>query len=264
VVKDAVLKNKGALITGSTGGLGFAIAEALAAAGCNIVLNGLEAAADVSPRIQQLVQQYAVNVAYVQADLARAEAVEALVKQAQAQVSTLDVLVNNAVVRHFAPIEQFPTAEWEKALAVNLSAAFHTVRLLLPGMRERGWGRIINMSSVYGSRGTTNRVDYVTTKSALLGFTRAVAMESVGQGITCNSVCPGSVKTPAIEQRLNKIIESGVAPEAAVREFLAGKQPTGRFIAPEHVAELILFLCGPAGADITGAMLPLEGGWLAG
>jgi len=185
------------------------------------------------------------------------------VERALAHVGSVDVLVNNAVVRHFSPIEAFPTDAWEQALAVNVSAAFHCVRLLLPGMRARGFGRIFNMSSVYGSRGTVNRVDYVTTKSALLGFTRAVAMETVGQGITCNAVCPGSVRTPAIERRLEEIVASGVGPAEAERRFLAGKQPNGRFIEAGHVAALVVFLCGEAGRDITGAMLPVEGGWLA-
>jgi 3-hydroxybutyrate dehydrogenase len=253
-----------ALITGSTGGLGFAIAEALAAAGYTPVLNGIEPPADLAPRIRELELRCGVAAAYVQADLATADGVAQLVDKARAHAGSIDILVNNAVVRHFAPIEAFPVEAWERALAVNLSAAFHAVRLLLPQMRERGWGRIVNMASIYASRGTTGRVDYVTTKAALLGFTRAVALETVGQGITCNAVCPASVKTPAIEQRVNQIIASGVAPEAAERQFLAGKQPTGRFIAAADVAQLIVFLCSEAGRDITGAMLPVDGGWLAG
>jgi 3-hydroxybutyrate dehydrogenase len=262
-MNDHGLKNKGALITGATGGLGFSIAGALASAGCNVVLNGLETPDAAAPRIRELAERHEVEAAYVQGDLSRAEGVEAMVRQAQACVSGIDILVNNAVVRHFAPIESFSTEEWDRALAVNLSAAFHTVRLLISDMRARGWGRIINMSSVYGSRGTTRRVDYVTTKSALLGFTRAVAMETAGQGITCNAVCPGSVRTPAIEQRIAEIVDEGFAPDEAERRFLAGKQPTGRFVEAEHVAALILFICGPAGRDISGAMLPIEGGWLA-
>lgn len=258
------LKSKGALVTGSTGGLGFAIARALAAAGCNVVLNGIDRPEAVSRRVRELVERHGVEVAYVQADLSRADGVESLVTQAQQRIGPIDVLVNNAVVRHFAPIEDFPTAEWDRALAVNLSAAFHAVRLLVSGMRERGWGRIINMSSIYASRGTTHRVDYVTTKTALLGFTRAVAMETVGQGITCNAICPGSVRTPAIEQRIGDIVASGVSQADAERRFLVGKQPTGRFIEAEDVAKLILFICGPAGKDISGAMLPVDGGWLAG
>lgn len=261
---SAELAGRTALVTGSTGGLGFSIAQALAGAGCDVVLHGLEPRAALTDRVRALADRSGVRAFYVEGDLSSAEAVAAVVDRARQHLGSIDVLVNNAVVRHFAPIEAFPVDAWEQALAVNVSAAFHAVRLLLPGMRERGFGRIVNMSSVYGSRGTVNRVDYVTTKSALLGFTRAVAMETVGQGVTCNAVCPGSVRTPAIERRVEEIVASGVAPGEAERRFLAGKQPTGRFIAAEHVAALIVFLCGSAGRDITGAMLPVEGGWLAG
>lgn len=258
------LKSKCALITGSTGGLGYSIAESLAAAGCNIVLHGIESPDKAAVRMRELALRHGVDVSYSEADLSHPDGVETMVEQAKARMGPVGVLVNNAVVRHFAPIEEFPTAAWDRALAVNLSAAFQAVRLLLPDMREHRWGRIVNMSSVYGSRGTTNRVDYVTTKSALLGFTRAVALETVGQGITCNAICPGSVRTPAIEQRIGEIVASGVSPAEAEARFLDGKQPTGRFIETGHVAELVVFICGPAGRDITGAMLPVEGGWLAG
>ena len=262
-LKGPELDGKGALVTGSTGGIGFSIAEALAAAGCNVVLNGLEAPEEVADRVEGLARRHGVEAAYVQSDLSRMEGVEALVQQARSRLGSVDVLVNNAVVRHFAPIEDFSPADWEQALAVNVSAAFHAVRLLLPQMRAREWGRIVNMSSVYGNRGTPNRVDYVTTKAALLGFTRAVAMETVGQGITCNALCPGTVKTPAIEQRIDELVASGIARAEAEERILMGKQPTGRFVEAGHVADLVVFLCGPAGRDITGAMLPVEGGWLA-
>ena len=147
---------------------------------------------------------------------------------------------------------------------MNLSAAFHTIRLSLPGMRSRRWGRIINMSSVYGSFAIAERIDYVTTKTALLGLTRVVALETLDEDITCNAVCPGSVLTPYSEQRIQQLMaEQGLPREAAIRNFLAARQPAGRFVAAENVAELIIFLCGPAGRDITGASLPIDAGWLA-
>jgi 3-hydroxybutyrate dehydrogenase len=260
-----MLKERRALVTGSTGGLGLAIAEGLARAGCHVALHGLEPEDKVAATCKRLERDHGVKAAYVPADLSSEAGARELVDRARAAVGVLDIVVNNAVVRHFAPIESFPVAEWERALAVNLSAAFHLVRLTLPGMKARGWGRIVNMSSVYGSRGTTNRVDYVTTKTAILGFTRAVAMETVGRGITCNAVCPGSVLTPAIDARVAKLAqESGKSRAEAEREFLAGKQPTGQFVSADHVADLVVFLCGPSGRDVTGAMLPVEGGWLAG
>jgi 3-hydroxybutyrate dehydrogenase len=233
-------------VTGSSGGLGRAIAQALASAGCRVALHGIEAG-------------NAAN--YHRADLRDPAAIEAMMRT----VGHVDILVNNAVVRHSSPIDTFPVEKWNEAIAVNLSAAFHTIRLALPGMREKRWGRIFNMSSVYGSRATANRVDYVTTKTALLGLTRAVALESASDGITCNAVCPGSALTPGNDARIKELMgERGLGREEAVRQFLAGKQPTGQFISEEHVADLVLFLCGAAGAAITGAMLPMEGGWLAG
>jgi 3-hydroxybutyrate dehydrogenase len=166
------------------------------------------------------------------------------------------------VVRHFAPVENFPTERWEEALAVNLSAAFHAIRLTLPGMRARGFGRIINLASPYSFIGTVNRIDYVTTKTAILGLTRAVALEAAGTDITCNAVAPGTVQTPAIESKIKSIAErQGVSVEAATRDYLAERQPGGRFIALEGVAALIVFLCGPKARDISGAAIPLDCGW---
>ncbi len=255
------MKGKRALVTGSSNGLGLAMAQGLAAAGCDVVLHGLESSVDMHATCESLAQQYRVAISYVQADLSQASGVEAMLDAAGA----VDVLINNAVVRHFSPIEDFPVERWDQALAVNLTAAFRAVQLSLPGMRARGWGRIVNMSSAYGSRAIANRIDYVTTKTALLGFTRAVAMETLGQGITCNAVCPGSVLTPNIEGRLTDLMaRKQLDREAATREFLLGKQGTGRFVDAAHVADLIVFLCSDSGASITGATLPVDDGWLAG
>ncbi|MFC0400657.1 SDR family NAD(P)-dependent oxidoreductase [Paraburkholderia rhizosphaerae] len=258
------MNGKTALVTGSSHGLGLAMADALAAAGCRVVLHGVEPAAAVEPVRAAFETRYGVAPDYIEADLATLEAVELLINRTAERTGSLDILVNNAVVRHFAPIDAFPVDKWEQALAVNLSAAFHAVRLSLPRMRERGWGRIFNMTSVYGMRGTVNRVDYVTTKSALLGLTRAVAAETVGTGITCNAICPGAVHTPTSEKRIVALMsETGLAREPAIREFLRGKQPSGQFVEASHVAQLVVFLCGEAAGEINGAMLPVEGGWLA-
>ena len=183
---------------------------------------------------------------------------------ATAAFGSIDILINNAVVRHVGSIEHFAVAAWDEALAVNLSAAFHTIRLAVPRMKQNRWGRIINVSSIYGLRGTANRVGYVTTKTALIGLTRAIALETVSHGITCNAVCPGTSETPVHEEALAAVMAAeGVSREEAQRQFFAGKQPTGRFIPAEHVASLIAFLCGPEGADITGSVLPIDGGWSA-
>ena len=255
------MKGRTALVTGSSDGLGLAIGSALAAAGCNVVLHGLADPLEMDATCEALMRTYAVQVRYLQIDLSRPEGVDALV----ACAGPVDVLVNNAVIRHFAPLDELPLASWDQALAVNLTSVFRATQLLLPGMRERQWGRIFNMSSAYGSRAIANRIGYITTKTALLGFTRAVAVETLGQGITCNAVCPGSVLTPDIEKRLSALMaDKRLDRETATREFLQGKQATGRFVEAGHVADLIVFLCSESAASITGASLPVDDGWMAG
>lgn len=258
-----MLKGKAALVTGSSGGIGLAIAQELAVAGCNVILHGLETESVVAEELR-LLRALGVTAVYHQKDIQTAREVENLIALALEQFGRIDILVNNAVTRHFAPIESFSTERWDQALAVNLSAPFHFVKAFLPGMREGGWGRVINMTSVYGSRGTPNRIDYVTTKSALIGMTRAIAAEVVGQNITCNALCPGSVLTPNIESRIRALMqEKNLDWDVATQEFLQGKQPGGKLIPAKHLAELALFLCTPAGGQMNGAVLPMENGWLA-
>lgn len=258
------LAGRCALVTGSTGGLGAAIARRLAREGCNLVLNGFGDETAIEALRSDIAREAGVEVLHHPADLARPDAIAAMMAMAAERFGGVDVLVHNAVVRHFARIDDFPVERWDEALAVNLSAAFHTVRLALPHMRARSWGRIVNISSVYGFKGVENRVDYVTTKTALLGFTRAVALDTIDQPITCNAVCPGTTDTPAIETRIAAMATAkGMTREDAVRDYLAQRQPSRRFVNADHVADLIVFLCSPAGADITGAALPVDGGWLA-
>ena len=258
------LAGKNALITGSVRGLGLAAAHRFAAAGCNLVLSGFDESRNIASLRGEIEDRHGVRTIYDGADLRRHEEIERMVSAGLAAFDSIDIVVNNAVVRHVAPVESFGTAEWNDGIAVNLSAAFHTIRLTVPGMKQRGWGRIINVSSIYGTRGAPNRVGYVTTKTALIGLTRAVALETVTHGITCNAVCPGTSETPVHEEALRTVMAAeGVSREEAERRFFAGKQPTGRFIAAENVAALIAFLCGPEGADITGSVLPIDGGWSA-
>lgn len=258
------LQGRVALLTGATDGLGFAMAEALAMAGCRVMINGIEPAAEVEAKRVALEQCAGVSVGYCEVSIAEERGVRALIEATLERFGAVDVLVNNAVVRHFAPIVDFPAEKWNAALAVNLSAAFHAIRLVLPGMRARNFGRIFNMTSVYGSRGTTNRVDYVTTKAALLGLTRAVALENLEYDVTCHAICPGSVLTPGTDGRIRQLMADRELPRAAAeRVFLAGKQPSGRFVPAGSVAGLLVFLCGPVARDMTGTQLPVEGGWLA-
>lgn len=261
----AALEGRAALVTGSTDGLGLAIATALLDVGCRVMLHGLASAPDMTAPCEALRRSGTRDVRYVRADLSGAQGVAALVGAACEAFGCVDILVNNAVVRHFAPLAEFPADRWAAALAVNVTAPLQLIQALLPGMRASGWGRVINMASVYGQRGTAGRVDYVTTKAAVLGLTRAVAAETAGEPITCNAVCPGSVSTPGTEARVEALMrEPGIDRAEAVRRFLAGKQPSGRFVQAASVAAMVVFLCGQAGADITGAVLPVEGGWLAG
>jgi 3-hydroxybutyrate dehydrogenase len=257
-----VLQGKCALITGSTQGLGLATAKRFAAAGCNVILNGLGDERDIAALSSAIEKEHGVRTMYSGANLAHPLEIERMIGVGLEAFGAIDILVNNAVARYSAPVEQFPVGEWDLGVAVNVSAAFHTIRLALPAMRRRNWGRIVNVSSIYGLTATTNRIGYVTTKTALLGITRAVALETRDQDITCNAVCPGTVETPVHIQRIEDMMKSdALSHEEAEKRFLANKQPGGRFIAADDVAGMILFLCGPESRDITGAALPIDGGW---
>jgi 3-hydroxybutyrate dehydrogenase len=260
----SISQRRAALVTGSSGGLGLVIAESLAAAGHDIVLHGIEGPETVEPARAALEGRHSAQAFYCQADLSELAGVERLMAFAREAVGDPDVVVNNAVVRHFAPIEQFSDANWQRSLAVNLTAPFRLIQRALPAMRAKDFGRIINLTSHYGQRGALDRVDYVTTKTGIIGLTRAVAMETVGTGITCNAVSPGTLPTPAIVSRINAMASSrGISSEEATREYMKERQPSGRFVRLEDVGAMVAFLCGPAGRDITGTVVQIDGGWSA-
>lgn len=259
-----MLQGRCALVTGSIGGIGYAIAKALAEAGVNVVLNALADKPTGDAAAHRLSSDTGRDVIFDGTDLSDVPAIERMLGNAKARFGGIDIVVNNAVVRYFSPVENFRTEDWNRSLAVNVSAAFHTIRLAVPNMRAKGWGRIINMSSIFGARGTENRIDYVTTKTALLGMTRAVAVETARSGITCNAIAPGAVPTPPL---LARIHEQGVASRMNAAEaehrYVATRHPTERFVEPANVGALAVFLCSPAANDITGATLPIDGGWQA-
>lgn len=259
-----MLKGKCALVTGSVDGLGRAIADTLAGAGANVILNGLCDEQQGRAEAETLARDQGVEAVFDPADLRDRAEIERMVTDATQRFGSVDVLVNNAVVRHFSPIEAFDPADWEESINVNLTAAFHLVRLTLPGMKKSGWGRIINQASYYGWRGAENRIDYVTTKTALIGMMRAIAIETAGTGITCNAVCPGSVGTPAILKRIEGIAGEQARPfDEVAREYATARNPMGRFVAMESIGALVAFLCSKAGDDVNGTVLPVDGGWLA-
>jgi 3-hydroxybutyrate dehydrogenase len=256
------LRGKCALITGSTGGLGRTVAEHFASEGCNVILNGVVAESDMVAAVAALEKMYGIRAYYDRADLRRPDEIAAMMQRALDAFGAVDILVNNAVVRHFSPVEKFPVERWDEALAVNISAVFHTIRLALPSMRQRGWGRIINVASPYSFIAVANRIDYVTTKTALLGLTRAVALETTGEDITCNAVAPATLPTPAIEGKIRGLAEAqGISVDTATENYLAERQPSGRFVSMQAVAALMGFLCGPNSRDISGAAIPMDCGW---
>lgn len=258
------LEGRCALVTGSVEGLGRAIAEALAGAGANVIINGLCDPDRGKSEAGTLAREHGVDAVFDPADLRKASEIARMVSDGEQRFGSIGIVVNNAVVRHFAPVEDFDPEHWDESIQVNLTAAFHLVRLTLPGMRKNGWGRIINQASYYSWRGAENRIDYVTTKTALVGMARAVAIETAGSGVTCNAVCPGSVGTPAILKRIEGIAADQERPfDEVAREYASARNPMGRFVSMESISALVAFLCSPAGDDINGAVLPVDGGWLA-
>jgi 3-hydroxybutyrate dehydrogenase len=253
-----------ALITGATSGIGLAIADALAAQGANIVINGLGPVAEVEATRSALAERHGVEVAYDDADLSRPDAVAAMMRAAVARFGRIDILVNNAGIQHVAPVEDFPPAQWDAILAVNLSAAFHTIRHALPSMKQRASGRIVNIASAHALVASPYKSAYVAAKHGIAGLTKTVALEVAEMGITVNAVCPGYVLTPLVQKQIPDTARArGLSEEQVVRDVLLAAQPTRRFVTVEEVAALVAFLCGDSAASITGAVLPIEGGWTA-
>ena len=259
-----MLEGRCALVTGSVGGIGFAIAQALAEAGAGVILNALADKGTGDDAARRLSSDTGRDVLFDGADLTEVAQIEGMFENAGKRFGGVDIVINNAVVRHYGPVETLRTEDWNRSLAVNVSAVFHCIRLAVPGMRAKGWGRIINMASIFSARGAENRIDYVTTKTALLGMTRAIAVETAKTGITCNAIAPGAVPTPPLLARIHdQGAADGLSATDAEHRYVAGRHPTGRFVAPAHVGALAVFLCSPAAADITGATLPIDGGWQA-
>ena len=259
-----MLTGKAAVITGSTSGIGLGIAEALARNGAAVMLNGLGPAGEIERLRSDLAQRHGVPVEFHAADMTRPDEIRDLIATAERRFGRVDVLVNNAGIQHVDPIEAFPAERWDAVIAINLSAAFHAVAAALPGMRARGWGRIVNIASAHGLVASAGKAAYVAAKHGLVGLTKVVGLETAGSGITCNAVCPGWVLTPLVERQIeSRAGERGVSIEAARRDLLGEKQPSGQFVTPAQIGELVIFLCSEAAGQMTGAALAIDGGWTA-
>ena len=258
-----MLEGKTVLVTGSTSGIGQGIAEAFAARGCNIVLNGFGNPADIEALRTQIAGTHDVQVRYDGADMSKPDAIEAMMTRAIREFGAVDVLVNNAGIQHVAAIEEFPVEKWNTIIAINLVAAFHTIRHALPTMKQRRWGRIINIASAHALVASPFKSAYVAAKHGIAGLTKTVALEVAERGITVNAVCPGYVLTPLVEKQIPDTAKARGIEEEVVRDVLLAAQPTKQFVGVDEVAALTVFLASDAAASITGAILPVDGGWTA-
>jgi 3-hydroxybutyrate dehydrogenase len=259
-----MLKGKTALITGSTSGIGLGIAEMLAKEGANIVLNGFGRADEIEALRARIATEHKVAVRYDGADMTQPDTIEAMVKKAVAEFGAVDVLVNNAGIQHVAPIEEFPPDKWQAIIAINLVASFHTIRHVLPAMKKRKWGRVINIASAHALVASPFKSAYVAAKHGLAGLTKTVAMETAQLGITVNAICPGYVLTPLVKNQIPDTAKArGMTEEQVVKDVLLAAQPTKQFVTVEQVAALARYLASDDAASVTGALLSVDGGWTA-
>ncbi|MBK8864834.1 MAG: 3-hydroxybutyrate dehydrogenase [Betaproteobacteria bacterium] len=259
-----MLKNKTAIVTGSTSGIGLGIARSLGAAGANLMLNGFGDAAQIEALRAGLAKEFGVKVGYSGADISKPEQIRAMVEQATKELGSVDILVNNAGIQHTAPVDEFPEDRWDAVISINLSSNFHAIKAVLPQMKARNWGRIVNIASVHGLVASKEKAAYVAAKHGVIGLTKTVALEMARTGITCNAICPGWVLTPLVQKQIDARAErEGIPVDQAKSELLAEKQPSGEFATPEQMGALCVFLCSDAAAQIRGAALPVDGAWLA-
>ena len=258
------LKGKVALVTGSTSGIGLAIAQAFADQGCSIMLNGFGDAAAIEKLRTDLAKQHGVKVEYNGADMSKPAEIAKLVATTQASLGSLDILVNNAGIQFVAPVENFPPEKWDAIIAINLSATFHAVHAALPAMKQKKWGRIINVASTHGLVASAHKVAYVAAKHGILGLTKVVGVECADTGVTCNAICPGWVLTPLVQKQIeDRAKAEGISVEKANRDLLAEKQPQLQFTTTDQIAGLALFLASDTASNMQGTQLVSDGGWVA-
>jgi 3-hydroxybutyrate dehydrogenase len=259
-----MLAGKTAIVTGSTSGIGLGIAHALAEAGANIVINGFGEAAAIEETRATMARGHNVGVAYSGADISKPDDIAAMVDLAQNEFGGVDIIVNNAGIQHVAPVEDLPVEKWDAILAINLSGAFHAIRLAVPAMKQKKWGRIINIASAHALVASPFKAAYVAAKHGILGLTKTVALEVAEHGITANAICPGYVMTPLVRKQIPEQAKArGISEEAVVRDVLLAPQSTKRFVEVSEVAALAAFLASDEAGSITGTALPIDGGWTA-
>lgn len=264
IMQTRALSGKTALITGSTSGIGLGIAHTLAQAGANLLINGFAQTDEIETLIKELTDTYQVRVDYHGADMSQADQIQAMMEFAQHSLGGVDILINNAGIQHVATVEEFPVEKWDAILAINLTSAFHTIRLALPAMRLKNWGRIINVASVHGLVASANKSAYVAAKHGLVGLTKTVALETAKTSITCNAICPGFVLTPLVQKQVDaKALELNISNEGAKQQLLAEKQPSGEFVTPEQLGNLVVFLCSDAASQVRGVAWNMDGAWTA-
>ena len=253
-----------AIVTGSTSGIGLGIARALAAQGMNVMLNGFGEAAEIEKERKAIINEFKVEALYSAADMTKPKEIVEMVKTAETELGALEVLVNNAGIQFVAPIEEFPPEKWDQIIAINLSAAFHTMRAAVPLMKQRKSGRIVNIASAHALVASPFKSAYVSAKHGIAGLTKTVALEVAEHGITVNAICPGYVLTPLVQKQIPDTAKArGITEEQVVKDVLLAAQPTKRFVTVEEVAALAVFLTTPLAGSITGALLSIDGGWTA-
>lgn len=255
---------KSAVITGSTSGIGKGVADALAASGVNIILNGFGDTDAIEAQRADLEEKYGITAVYNGADMTKADEIRAMMAMAAEIFGSVDIVVNNAGIQHVSPIDEFPTEKWDAIIAINLTSAFHTTAAALPIMRKTGWGRVVNIASAHGLVASPFKSAYVAAKHGILGLTKTTALETAQDGITCNAICPGYVRTPLVEAQIPDTAKArGITEEEVVRDVILSAQPTKSFVGLEELGALTVFLCSDAAKSLTGASLPLDGGWTA-
>jgi 3-hydroxybutyrate dehydrogenase len=258
------LRGKVALVTGSTSGIGLGIARTLASHGADIMMNGFGDAGHIDQLRSVLASDFGVRAGYSGADISQPGEIVDMIGQAQKELGSLDILVNNAGIQFTAHIEEFPDDRWDAIIAINLSAVFHGMKAAIPGMKRKGWGRIINIASAHGLVASPQKVAYVAAKHGVLGMTKVAAIELANTGITANAICPGWVLTPLVEKQLeDRARQEGTDVEREKHQFLTEKQAMAQFSTPEQIGALAAFLCSDDASTITGAPLSIDGGWVA-